>query len=82
MKKTGQAHLVFAVLSIFIASITLFYIFGSIGKMSEDCKVQVTEICQQLSGPSMTMLFILLIIAGFAMIISTVVYILISTQAI
>ena len=82
MKKLGQSHLAFAIVSIFIAMLTLFYIFDSMGRLADGCKVQNTDVCKQLSGPSFPMLVILLIIAGFVMIISTVVYILVFTQGI
>lgn len=82
MKKIGISHLTIGLVAIFLASITLFYIFGNLGKLADNCKMQTTDVCKQLSGPSLTMLSILLIIAGFVMIISTVVYILVSAQGI
>ncbi len=81
MGRLGEVHIAFVIVTIFVAALTLFYIFGSIGDIAEKCKEQRTQICDNLSGMSFPMLIILLIIAGFVMIISTVVYIFVSTQA-
>lgn len=64
---------------VFVAIFALFYIFDSIGKLAERCKAGETlAICQQLTGFTLSMVIILLIIGGFVIVISAVVYIMLS----
>lgn len=64
---------------IFVAISALFYIFDSIGKLAEKCKAgEPLVICQQLTGFTLSMVIILLIIGGFIIEILAVVYIILS----
>lgn len=64
---------------IFVAIFALFYIFDSLGKLSDRCKAgEKISICDQLSGFTLSMVIILLIIGGFIIVVSSVVYIMLS----
>jgi len=67
------------ILIVFIASITLFYIFDSIGKIANDCKLGKLspQVCESFKGPTLTLMIILLFIAGFIFIILLATYIMI-----
>ncbi len=72
-------HLTLSLIIIFIAGATIFYIFDSIDKISTKCQSgELTDVCQDLSGLTLPMLFILLILGGLVMIILSVVYIMLS----
>lgn len=74
----AESHILFALASVFLAFLMLFYIFDNISKLSERCSKETLEICSEMSGLTIPMLIFLLIIGGFVLIISIVVYILIS----
>lgn len=77
MKTTG--HVIVALVIVFIVFFTLFYIFDNLDKIAERCKAgEELDICKQLSGFTLHMLLILLIIGGFVLAILSVVYILLS----
>jgi hypothetical protein len=79
LKATGfpkSAYIGLAV--VFISVFTLFYIFDNLSKLADRCKTENLEICKLLSGFSLAMLFILLLISGFVMSILGVVYIIFS----
>jgi len=63
--------------TVFIAAFTLFFIFHSLEKISLQCKADPSHsiLCNQLSGFSMSMLIVLLIIGGFVITISATAYI-------
>jgi hypothetical protein len=74
-----QSHLYLALAVVFIAAFSLFYIFDQIGKISARCQAgEKLYICKQLSGFTLSMLIILLIISGFVLCILGVVYIIFS----
>ena len=68
-------------LTVFIATFMLFYVFDNINKLAEKCKTEEPKsfICEQFSGFTLSMLVILLIIAGFLFMILTTSYILLSS---
>ena len=68
-------------LTIFVATFMLFYIFDNISKLAERCKTEEPKsiICEHLSGFTLTMFVLLLVIGGFLFIILTASYILLSS---
>jgi uncharacterized YccA/Bax inhibitor family protein len=75
----GQIHIYLSLVVIFIAAFSLFFVFDSLQKLANECKSGAEyRICTELSGFGFSMLIILLIIGGFVMTISGVVYILLS----
>ncbi|MEM5829469.1 MAG: hypothetical protein QW040_01830 [Candidatus Aenigmatarchaeota archaeon] len=74
-------RVVIGLITVFIATFMLFYIFDNMNKLAERCKAEVQKsfVCQQFSGFTLSMLVILLIIGGFIFIILTVSYILLSS---
>ena len=66
--------------TVFIAAFMLFYIFDAIQKFSDGCSTGQSPavICGQLSSFNLSMLIILLIIGGFALIIMATAYVLLS----
>ena len=66
--------------SIFIAAFALFFIFNSLEKLSLQCKADpsFSGICSQLTGFSMSMLIVLLVIGGFVITITATAYIMLS----
>ena len=66
--------------SVFIAAFVLLFIFHSIEQLGVQCKADqsYSPLCTQLSGFSMSMLVILLIIGGFVITITATAYILLS----
>ena len=67
--------------AVFIAVFMLFYIFDNLNKLAEKCKTEEPKsfICNQLSGFTLSMLVILLIIGGFLFVILTTAYLLLSS---
>lgn len=70
----------FGIAVVFIATFTLFYIFDSISKLGEDCETASPKpaICESLSGATLNMILLLLIVGGFLFAILTISYILLS----
>jgi len=66
--------------TIFIAVITLFWLFHSINQIADKCKEDpsFSPACSQLNSFTLSMLIILLIIGGFVIIITATAYILLS----
>ncbi len=66
--------------TIFIAAFLLFFIFHSLEQLSLQCKADpsFSPVCTQLTGFSMSMIIVLLIIGGFVLMISATAYILLS----
>jgi hypothetical protein len=71
-------HVYIGLVVVFISVFTLLYIFDSISKIADRCKIENLEICKLLSGFSLAMLFVLLFISGFVIIILGAVYIIFS----
>jgi hypothetical protein len=71
-------HVYIGLIVVFISVFTLLYIFDSLSKIADRCKIENLQICKLLSGFSLAMLFILLLISGFIMSILGVVYIIFS----
>ncbi len=81
MAEKGFSHVLIAMAVVFVAAFTLFYIFDSLGKLSESCdKGAALEVCGQLNSFSLSLIFIILIIGGFVLIITAVVYIMLSAK--
>jgi hypothetical protein len=79
LKAAGFPKSVFIGLAVvFISVFTLLFIFDSISKLADRCKTENLEICKLLSGFSLAMLFILLLVSGFVMAILGTVYIIFS----
>lgn len=74
----GQVHIAFAVITVFIATFTLLFIFDALNKVAEQCQTQKTNACAILGGPAFPFIVLLIIIGGLIFVISTVAYILIS----
>jgi hypothetical protein len=68
-------------ITVFIATFMLFYIFDNLNKLGERCKTEEIKsfFCQQFSGFTLSMLVVLLIIGGFLFVILTTSYILLSS---
>ena len=65
---------------VFISVFMLFFVFDSINKLGERCKIPElrTSVCDRLTGPTQVIIIVLLIIAGFIIIIVTTAYILLT----
>jgi hypothetical protein len=75
----GQSRIALSLLTVFIATFTLFYIFDSLEKLANECsKGEHLPVCESLTGFTFPMIVLLLIIGGFVIIISAVFYILLS----
>lgn len=76
---SGQAHLIFAVVAVFIATFTLLYVFTAINQTSQNCHANPTQdICKIFNGIGLSLIILVVVIAGLILVISTVAYILIS----
>ena len=77
-------HMYFGFATIFIAAFLLFFIFHSLEQLSLQCQADpsFSPICTQLTGFSMSMLIVLLIIGGFVLMISATAYIMLSQPAV
>lgn len=66
--------------TVFIAVLTLFWLFDNIQKFADKCKVDATSspACSQLNSFTLSMLIILLVIGGFVIMITATAYILLS----
>lgn len=65
---------------IFVASLTIFYIFGSINSISTKCQTSVLDLCKELTGLSGSMIIVLILIGSFVMIIASTMYLWISSK--
>jgi hypothetical protein len=73
-------HTLIGLVTVVIAVFALFYIFFNIDQIVNKCKVEPElNICKYLSGFTLPVIIILLIIAGFILIISTVGYVLLTS---
>ncbi len=75
-----QIYLYIGLITVFISAFFLFFIFNSIGNLLTNCKEdpQFSPACGQLSGFTVTVLVVFLIIGGFVVTITATSYILLS----
>ena len=75
----GSITVVLAMVVVFIAAFTLFFIFDSLNKLAAKCQAgQAPQtICKGFTGFTFNILVVLLLIGGFVLIISSTVFILI-----
>lgn len=66
--------------TIFIAAFALFFIFHSLEQLSLKCETEPSSspLCSQMSGFSLSMLIVLLIIGGFVITITATAYIMLA----
>lgn len=66
--------------TVFVAIFALFFVFHSLEQLSAQCheNPKASVLCSQMSGFSMSMLIILLIVGGFVITITATAYIMIS----
>ncbi len=80
-EEKGFSQVAVAMAVIFVAAFTLFYIFDSLGKLADTCNNGSTmDVCKQMDSFSMSLIVILLIIGGFALIITAVAFIMLSAK--
>jgi len=78
--RLGQTHIMLGLVTIFISIAALFFVFYNIEILAEKCKTEDTPLCRQLSGFTMSMIIVLLIVGGFVITISATVFIMLSAQ--
>jgi len=68
--------------TIFIAAFALFFVFHSLEQLSLQCEADLesSPLCAQLSGFSMSMIIVLLIVGGFVITITATAYIMLSAS--
>jgi hypothetical protein len=66
---------IIALVIVFVAVFTLFYIFDNLQKISTNCQREKSDLCNQLSGVSIPVLVVLLMVGGLSLIICVVSYI-------
>jgi len=76
----GQTHVFMGLVTIVVAIAALFFIFYQLEQLADSCKVKVEPICSQLSGFTMSMLIVLLMVGGFVITITATVFILMSAD--
>jgi len=71
----------FGLAAVFIAVFTLFYVFDQIQKLAASCANPdtATALCKQFTGFNESILIVVLIIAGFVIVITATAYILLSS---
>jgi len=76
----GRSYLFIGLLTIFIATFSIFFIFLNIEKMVQTCKTNpgYSSACKQLNNVSISLITLLLIVGGFVLIISLTSYIILS----
>jgi len=77
----GISAVVIGLAAVFIAVFTLFYIFDQIQKLADSCAASpgANPLCSQFTGFTQSILIVVLIIAGFVVIITATAYILLSS---
>jgi hypothetical protein len=77
----GIKKIAMCLATVFISVFMLFYIFDNINKVADSCKRGEGNllICEQLSGFTLSMLVLLLIVGGFLFMIVTVAYLLLAS---
>jgi hypothetical protein len=80
MKMENKFYVYMGLATIFIAVFTLFFIFDRIEIMANKCGQDPNHspVCKQLTGFSLTMIVVLLIIGGLVIMISATAYIILS----
>jgi hypothetical protein len=78
--KAGQTHIILGLVTIFVAIAALFFVFYQLEVLAEKCKTEDTPICKQLSGFTMSMIVVLLMVGGFVITITATVFIMLSAQ--
>ena len=69
-----------AVIIVFIAAFTLFWVIDSLNRLAEQCKQGLElEICEKMSGFTFQMLIVLILIGGLIATITAVGFIILST---
>lgn len=66
---------IIALIIVFVAIFTLFYIFDNLQKISNRCQTEKSDLCDQLGGVSIPVLVILLMVGGLSLIVCVVSYI-------
>jgi D-alanyl-lipoteichoic acid acyltransferase DltB (MBOAT superfamily) len=69
---------ILAFVIVFVAVFTLFFIFDHLQKLADKCRVEKTEVCEKLSGFSVYILIILLMVGGLSLIVCSVAYVLLT----
>lgn len=78
--KKGTLVISIAIVIVFVATFTIFYIVDSLNKLAAECERGAKlEICEKLSSFSFQMIIILILIGGLVSTISAVGYLLLST---
>ena len=77
----GISPAMFGLMAVFIAVFTLFFIFDQIQKLGDNCAANpgYNSLCSQFTGFTQSLLIVILIIAGFVIIITSTAYILLSS---
>ena len=77
----GLSPAIFGMAAVFVAIFTLFFIFDQIQKFADACAASPdsSALCKQFTGFTQSLLIIILIIAGFVIIITATAYILLSS---
>ncbi|TAL47239.1 hypothetical protein EPN87_03425 [archaeon] len=76
----GEMRIGLTLAIIFVASLTIFYIFGSINAAADKCQTSALDICNDLTGMSGTMIIVLILIGSFVMILASTVYLWMSSK--
>lgn len=66
---------IIALIIVFVAIFTLFYIFDNLQKISSNCQTEKSDLCDQLSGISIPVLVVLLMVGGLSLIVCVVSYV-------
>jgi len=75
----GKSHIGIGLAVVFIAIIALLYIFDSLDRLAQKCNtIERVDACDQLSGLTIPMLVILLMIGGFIITVGATIFLLFS----
>jgi hypothetical protein len=77
----GVSAVFIGLATVFIAVFALFFIFDQIQKLADSCAADPTfsALCKQFTGFTQSLLIVILIIAGFVIIITATAFILLSS---
>lgn len=76
----GSQEVFTCMTTILIAVVALFFIFAQIDRIASECQVEWKPVCDKLSGLTLPMLVILLIIGGLTLVISSSAFMLMSKK--
>ena len=76
----GQTHIMLGLVTIFLAVAAMFYVFYHLEQLAVRCKNEDSAVCKQMSGFTMGMIIVLLMVGGFVITISATVFIMLSAQ--